>query len=461
MGVEVGVDSPACPTPTAQNMAKTTNKLTPQKIKTLSTPGYHLDGAGLYLQVTNAGTKSWVFKYTRNGRTREMGLGALIALPPDAARRLADEARGLVAAGIDPIEKRKAESKAALAANSVRTFAECATDYIAAHRSGWKNAKHIGQWINTLRDYVNPTIGKLSVADVSTEHVMRVLQKGAFWTTKNETANRVRVRIENILDWAKVMGYRTGENPARWRGHLDNLLPSPSKVQKPLHHAALPVDDLPYFIADLQPQTVVSAQALKLAMLTATRTVEIVQAKWGEVDLEKGIWTIPADRMKAGKDHDVPLSDQALALLKSLHADGVAADAFIFSARKGKPLSTGAMEAVLDRLGYTAPVQQGRQIVRPMPTLTYPDGRPKPHITVHGTCRSTFRDWVAEKTDYPRDLAEMALAHAIADKTEAAYRRGSMLERRRGMMQDWANWLDRKPGAAATVTSIKTKRVVA
>lgn len=443
-------------------MAKITNKLTPQKIKALNTTGYHLDGAGLYLQVTKAGAKSWVFQYTLNGKRREMGLGSLLALPPDAARRMADEARGVLASGIDPIEKRKVDTAAsALAANSVRTFAECAADYIAAHRSGWKNEKHINQWTNTLRTYVEPTIGKLSVADVRTEHVIRVLQKDAFWTTKNETANRVRVRIENILDWAKTMGYRIGENPARWRGHLENLLPAPSKVQKPVHHAALPVDDLPYFMADLRTQTATSAQALKLALLTATRTVEIVQARWGEVDLEKRIWTIPADRMKAGKEHDVPLSDQAVEVLKSKYVEGVANDAFIFSARKDKPLSSAAMEAVLDRLGYTAPVQQGRQIVSPMPTLTYPDGRPKPHITVHGTCRSTFRDWVAEKTEYPRDLAEMALAHAIADKTEAAYRRGSMLERRRGMMQDWANWLDRKPGAAATVTSIKTKRAVA
>jgi integrase len=444
-------------------MAKVTNKLTPQKIKALSVPGYHLDGAGLYLQVTKAGAKSWVFQYTLNGKRREMGLGALIAMPPDAARRLADEARGLVASGVDPIEKRKADSSAAaLAANSVRTFAECATDYIAAHRAGWKNEKHINQWTNTIRDYVNPIIGKLSVADVSTEHVVRIMQKDSFWTTKNETASRVLNRIENILDWAKVMGYRTGENPARWRGHMENVLPAPGKVQKTVHHAALPVDDLPYFMADLKPQTAVSAQALKLALLTATRTVEIVQAQWYEVDLEKGVWTIPADRMKAGKAHDVPLSDQALALLQSMHVDGVAAEAFIFSARGSKPLSTAAMEAVLDRMGYTRTAQTGGLAMKPnAPTLTYPDGRLKPHITVHGTCRSTFRDWVAEKTEYPRDLAEMALAHAIADKTEAAYRRGSMLERRRHMMQDWANWLDRKPCEAATVSSIKTKRVAA
>ncbi len=440
-------------------MAKTINILTPQKIKSLTAPGYHLDGCGLYLQISKTGSKSWVFKYTRNGRTREMGLGSLIALPLDAARRLAEEVRLTIASGIDPIEKRKVEMAAAtLAANSVRTFADCAADYINGHRPGWKNAKHISQWINTIRDYVTPTIGKLSVADISTEHVIRILQKEAFWTKKNETANRVRVRIENILDWAKTMGYRTGENPARWRGHLENLLPSPSKVQKPVHHAALPVGDLPYFMDDLRKTSSTAAQALKLALLTATRTIEIVQARWGEVNLEKKVWTIPAERMKAGEEHHVPLSDQALEILNARHVDGLADNAFIFSARKNKPLSTAAMEAVLDRLGYTAPVQQGRQKVRPMPTLTYPDGRPKPHITVHGTCRSTFRDWVSEKTEYPRDLAEMALAHAITDKTEAAYRRGNMLERRRPMMQAWGNWLDRKP---ATVTNIESKRVAA
>lgn len=443
-------------------MAKTTNKLTPQKIKALVKPGYHADGAGLCLQVSKTGAKSWVFKYTRNGKSREMGLGSLLALPPDAARRLADEARLQLASGIDPIEKRRVDTAAAtLAANSVRTFADCAADYIEAHRSGWKNAKHISQWENTIRDYVNPHIGKLSVGDISTEHVVRILQKDAFWTTKNETANRVRVRIENILDWAKTLGYRTGENPARWRGHMENLLPSPGKVQKPVHHAALPVDDLPYFMDDLRKTNATAAQALKLALLTATRTVEIVQARWGEVDLDKAVWVIPAARMKAGEEHHVPLSDQALEILRGRHVEGVSDDAFIFSARKAKALSTAAMEAVLDRLGYTAPVQQGRQKVRPMPTLTYPNGTAKPHITVHGTCRSTFRDWVAEKTEYPRDLAEMALAHAIEDKTEAAYRRGTMLERRRRMMQDWADWLDREPGAMATVTSIKAKRAAA
>ena len=440
-------------------MAKIINKLTPQKIKALSDPGYYLDGAGLYLQVSKTGAKSWVFKYTRNGKSREMGLGSLLALPLESARRLADDARLVLASGIDPIEKRKADALAAtMVANSLRTFAGCAEDYIEAHRPGWKNSKHISQWINTIRIYVTPTIGNLSVADISTEHVIRILQKDAFWTTKNETANRVRVRIENILDWAKTMGYRTGENPARWRGHLENLLPSPSKIKKPVHHAALPVCDLPYFMADLRQQTHIASKALKLALLSATRTIEIVQARWREVDLGKKIWTIPAERMKAREEHQVPLSDQAHELLSTLYGDGRPDDAFIFSARNGKPLSTAAMEAVLDRLGYTAPVQQGRQIVRPMPTLTYPDGRPKPHITVHGTCRSTFRDWVAEKTEYPRDLAEMALAHAIADKTEAAYRRGTMLERRRPMMQDWANWLDRKP---ASVTNIESKRVAA
>lgn len=443
-------------------MAKTTNKLTPQKIRALTEPGYYLDGAGLYLQISKTGSKSWVYQYTRNGKRREMGLGSLVALAPDAARRLANEARGVLASGADPLEKRKADTAAAtLAANSVRSFSLCAADYIEAHRSGWKNAKHISQWENTIRDYVNPHIGKLSVGDISTEHVVRLLQKDSLWTTKNETANRVRVRIENILDWAKTLGYRTGENPARWRGHMENLLPSPSKVQKPVHHAALPVDDLPYFMDDLRKTNTTASQALKLALLTATRTIEIVQARWGEVDLDKAVWVIPAERMKAGEEHHVPLSDQALEILRGRHVEGVSDDAFIFSARKAKALSTAAMEAVLDRLGYTAPVQQGRQKVRPMPTLTYPNGTPKPHITVHGTCRSTFRDWVAEKTEYPRDLAEMALAHTIEDKTEAAYRRGTMLERRRRMMQDWANWLDMKPGAMATVTSIKAKRTAA
>lgn len=440
-------------------MAKVTNKLTPQKIKALKEPGYYLDGAGLYLQVSKTGSKSWVYQYTSNGKRREMGLGSLLALPPDAARGLADEARSVLASGADPIEKRKVDTAASvLAANSVRTFADCAADYIAAHKDGWKNAKHIDQWINTLRTYAEPLIGKLSVADVSTEHVVRVLQKNAFWTTKNETANRLRNRIENVLDWAKTMGYRTGENPARWRGHLENLLPAPNKVQKPAHHAALPVDDLPYFMADLRKQTSTSAKALNFALMTAARTIEVVAAQWQEIDLDKAVWKVPAERMKAKKEHCVPLSRQAVKLLESIKPENVQGTDYVFSARKGKSLSTAAMENTLDRMGYTAPVQDGRQAIKPMPALTYPDGKQKPHITVHGTCRSTFRDWVAEKTEYPRDLAEMALAHTISDKTEAAYRRGNMLERRRAMMQDWANWLDRNAGTTGNVTSIKTKR---
>lgn len=443
-------------------MAKITNKLTPQKIKALREPGYYLDGAGLYLQISKSGSKSWVFKFTRNGKTREMGLGSLLALPPDAARRSADDARLVLASGSDPIEKRKVETAAAtLAANSVRTFAECAADYIKAHRDGWKNAKHSTQWTNTLRDYAEPVIGKLSVADVATEHISRILQKDAFWTKKNETANRVRQRIESVLDWAKTMGYRTGENPARWRGHLDNLLPATSKVKKVQHHAALPVDDLAYFMKDLRNQTSIASKALYLALMTAARTNEIISAQWNEFDLEAAIWTVPAERMKAGIEHQVPLSTQAVNLLLSIKPVNVDGKAFVFSVRSSKGISTGTMEKVLDMMGYTASVQEGRQIVKPMPTLTYPDGKAKPHITVHGTCRSTFRDWVGEKTNYPRDLAEMALAHAIADKTEAAYRRGNMLERRREMMQDWSNWLDKKPESTSTVTSIKMKRAAA
>jgi len=214
-------------------------------------------------------------------------------------------------------------------------------------------------------------------------------------------------------------------------------------------------------MADLRKQTTISAKALHFALMTAARTIEVVAAQWQEIDLDKAVWTVPAERMKAGNEHVVPLSSQAVKLLESIKPEGAQGVDYVFSARKGKPLSTAAMENTLDRMGYTAPVQEGRQVVKPMPALAYPDSKPKPHITVHGTCRSTFRDWVAEKTEYPRDLAEMALAHTIEDKTEAAYRRGTMLERRRRMMQDWADWLDRKPGAMATVTSIKAKRAAA
>lgn len=380
-----------------------------------------------------------------------MGLGTLATTSLNAARRLVDEARILIASATDPLEKRRNDAIASQLGNGIkRTFSSCANDYIEAHCPGWKSTKHLQQWRNTLRDYAIPSIGKMSVEEITTEHVVRLLRKNGLWSLKNETANRVRVRIENILDWAKALGYRKGENPARWRGHLENLLPSPSKIQKLNHHAALPVDDLPYFMADLATQASTGAAALRLALLTATRTSEIIQARWCEVDFSTKTWTIPASRTKSGVAHMVPLSTQAIRILQTQRIEDAPTNTFIFTGREGKSLSTSAMGAVLDQLGYTIPVQQGQQNVRPNPSITYPDGRPKPHITVHGTCRSTFRDWVAEKTEFPRDLAEMALAHTIGDKTEAAYRRGKMLERRRVLMQAWANFLNKKPKAPAS-----------
>jgi integrase len=391
-------------------MARQVNRLTAVAISKLKTAGYHPDGAGLYLQLSTAGTKSWIVRYTLAGRPREMGLGSATVVTLAEARTRAQDARKLASEGVDPIDQRTAERRAQVAtAARGRTFAEVSADYVEAHRAGWKNAKHAAQWKATLDTYAGPVLGAMTVDAIATEHVLKVLEP--IWTEKHETATRLRGRIENVLDAAKVRGLRDGENPARWRGHLDKLLPRISKKATVEHHAALPYAEIKTFTRDLRAQEGVAARALEFAILTAARTGEVIGARWEEIDLGARLWTIPAARMKAKAEHRVPLSPRALAILRTL-AKARQGDYVFPGMREGRPLSNMAMLVLLERMGRGA-------------------------ITVHGF-RSTFRDWAAETTAHPHEVVEMALAHVIANKAEAAYRRGDLFKKRRLLMDEWA-----------------------
>lgn len=396
-------------------------KLNPKQVENLAEPGTYEDGDGLRLVVKATGRKSWVLRYQLNGKRREMGLGSFPDVGLKAARLAAADQRKLLTAGTDPMAARDAgrealrASERAAAAKAI-TFKKAATDYIAAHRAGWKNAKHAQQWENTLATYADPIIGHLPVSEVATAHVLEILQP--IWTTKTETASRVRNRIELVLDAAKARGLRGGENPARWRGHLDKLLPKRAKVRAVEHHTALPWPELPVFMDELAKHDALSYAAIRLTILTACRTSEVLGATWDEVDLESHTWTIPAARMKAGKDHRVPLSDAAQKVLGGLPR--IDDSPYLFpGARQGRPLSNLAMLMGLRRMG-------------------------RGNLTMHGF-RSTFRDWAAERTQYPREVCEMALAHKVAEGAEAAYWRGDIFEKRRALMVDWAQYATTSP----------------
>ncbi|WP_417794487.1 tyrosine-type recombinase/integrase [Terasakiella pusilla] len=390
-------------------MAHKQKKLSAVAVRNMTKAGLFADGGGLYLQVTKSGAKTWIFRFMMAGRRRDMGLGPVHTVNLAEARDEALNCRQLIRQGIDPIEKRKTEQLSAKAeAVKTVTFRECAENYIKAHEPSWKNAKHIAQWTSTLTTYVYPTFGALPVTEVDTGLIMKVIEP--IWATKTETASRVRGRIEAILDWATVRKFRSGENPARWKGHLDHLLPSKSKLQKEKHHSALPYDQISDFISSLHKQNGISASALEFTILTAARTGEVIEAAWSEIDLENKVWTIPAERMKAGREHRVPLSETALNILQEMAE--IRTSNFVFPGNsKNRPLSNMAMLTVLRRMKRT-------------------------DITVHGF-RSTFRDWAAEQTNFPREVAEMALAHTIESKVEAAYRRGDLFEKRRSLMQEW------------------------
>ena len=386
-------------------------KLTSLSVRQARRRGLYGDGGGLFLQVSESGAKSWVFRFKKADRLRVMGLGPAHTITLAEARDRARECRKLRLDGIDPIEARRAErAQAKLDAAKAVTFAECADAYITAHKAGWRNPKHAAQWPATLATYVNPTFGELPVQAIDTALVTRVMEP--IWTKKPETASRVRGRIESILDWATARGYRQGENPARWRGHLENLFPRRSKVRRVEHHAALPYSELSAFMLALRQQEGVAARALEFTILTAARTGEVIGARWEEINIAERLWSVPAERMKAGREHRVPLCGKALEIVEEMRAIG---GNFIFpGGKRGKPLSNMAMTMLLRRMGH------GDQ-------------------TVHGF-RSTFRDWAAERTNFPAEVAEMALAHAVTDKVEAAYRRGDLFEKRRALAEAWAKF---------------------
>jgi integrase len=394
--------------------------------KLLKTPGYHMDGAGLRLVVNEALSARWVLRYMVNGRSRDMGLGSYNSVSLKVARQAAREAREKIEGGLDPIDTRRVtRANERLQIGRMMTFRECVEAYIKAHRKRWKSDKHAAQWPSTLKAYAFPIIGELPVSAIDIELVLRVLlqkvgPKGArepLWEAKPVTANRVRGRIELVLGFAAGRRLRPVENPARWQGLLQNQLAKPSDIKPPVHHPALHYRELPAFFTLLRKQNGLAAKALELTILTGLRTSNVIAAPWSEVDIEGRLWSIPATRMKAKRDHNVPLSRTAIYLLKHLpsYESRDEPDALLFpGAIPGRPLSNMAMLKVLERMGRN-------------------------DVTVHGF-RSTFRDWVSDVTNHHPELGEMALAHAIKNANEASYRRSDMFEKRLKLMGNWASY---------------------
>jgi integrase len=412
-------------------MPKKAAELGPLAVSRLTSPGLHFVGgvAGLALQVLPSGGRSWILRLTVGKKRRDMGLGGYPDVPLADARAAARAAREKARGGVDPIEEgRAARSKLAASQAAAQTFKECAEKYIAGKQSEWSNKKHGQQWSNTLATYAYPVMGSLLVSDIGLAHVLKAVEP--IWQTKTETASRVRNRIELVLDWATAHGHREGLNPARWRGHLDKLLARPSKVAKVEHHAALQLTEMGEFMKRLRGQAGMGARALQFAILTAARSGEVRGATWSEIDLKTGMWKVSADRMKADREHRVPLSAAALELLRS--TPKMEGSEFVFPAPLGGQLSDMTLSAVLRRMEVAA--------------------------VPHGF-RSTFRDWAAERSTYPAEMAEMALAHVVGDKVEAAYRRGDMFEKRRKMMDDWAAFCA-KPEPKGQVIPIKRTRSV-
>jgi len=393
--------------------------LTVAGIKSIKKMGRHADGRnGLYLQVTKSGLKSWIFRYSFNGKRKEMGLGHIENLSLSDARKKAAELNYQVKQdkSFDPIEERKQNQSNQIATlnKQTYTFKLCMDEFISSHKDSWTNAKHAQQWTNTLTTYALPYIGDVSVGEITINHIKALLTP--IWTTKTETATRVRNRVEQIIDYATACGYRTGENenPARWRGHLDKVLPKPSKITKVKHFAALPYQYMPTFMAKLRKADYMSALALEFLILTASRTSPIINMKWQEIDFNNKTWTCPAENMKSDKEHITPLSGRAMEIINYLNTHRTGNYVFTGQSKAGN-LSNLAMSKTLTRLGYD-------------------------EITVHGF-RSSFRDWVGEETHTPNFVAEMALAHAIGSDAEAAYRRGDLLEKRRVLMNEWQAYL--------------------
>jgi integrase len=393
-------------------------------------PGRHADGGGLYLVVSKNGEgRSWMFRTRRDGRLRDMGLGGWRSVTLEKARRKAAALREAFLDGRDPLaEKRQARQAERVAEAKATTFEQAAQAYIRAHRAGWKSPKSLVSWEHTLNTFAYPVIGKLPVDAIDTDLVMKVLDQeitdgpdgkpASLWSARPETASRLRGRIESILDYARVIGQRQGENPARWRGHLDHLLPARQAVAKTVHHPALPYREIADFMAELRARDGIAARALEFTVLTAARTGEVIGAMWAEFDLEQSLWIVPGARMKAGKEHRVPLSDAALAVLAGLKREG----ARVFS------VSNMAMTMLLRRMG-------------------------RDDLTVHGF-RSTFSDWCTELTNFSAEVREMALAHTVSDKVEAAYRRGDLFQKRRELAEAWTHYCDGEEPAESKVVRL-------
>jgi len=411
-------------------MPKKAKELSAIELRNLTKQGVHAVGgvAGLLLQVGKTDSRSWILRVLVGSKRRDIGLGGYPDVSLALAREKAKELREKIKEGVDPVnERRVAREQLKIAQFSQVTFDEAAKRFLANKKHEFSNTKHASQWAKTLETYASPIIGKLPVAEIELPHIRQILEP--IWIEKTETANRVRGRIENVLNWATVSGYRTGENPARWKGHLDNILPKPSKIKKVKHHKALPRQHLFAFIRDLRKREGIAAKALEFLILTAARSGEVRGALWSEIDIKAKLWTIPAERMKAGKEHQVPLSDEVIALINSLPV--IEGNEYLFRAPRGGVLSDMALSAVVRRMKVDA--------------------------VPHGF-RSTFRDWCSEETNFPHNVAEMALAHTIGNKVEAAYRRGDLLAKRTLLMEQWAKYCNTRR-ATGDVLSFKGKQL--
>jgi integrase len=419
-------------------------KLTALKVKSLTTPGRYGDGGGLWLQVRAAGkdkdgedkpaNRSWLFRYMLDGKARQMGLGPADDVTLAKARSAAQAARRLLLDRVDPIDHREKDQAAKRAVVKAMSFKEVAGKYLAAHKDSWRNEKHRWQWGATLEKHAYPVIGDTPIDQIGTSEVMQILEP--VWQKTPETASRLRGRIESVLDYAKAREWRSGENPARWRGHIANMLPRRNKRRTVQHHPALPWARMGEFMAALRGQGGTAALALQFTILTAARSDEAISATWGEIDIAAKVWAVPGARMKAAKEHRVPLSSDALAVLAtaSKQRTDITPAGFVFpGARPKKPLSNMSMVMLVRRMNEH---DEGQ----PVP---WSDGKGEA-IVPHGF-RSAFRDWAAESTGFAREVAEAALAHTVADRVEAAYRRGDLFEKRRQLMQDWAAFCNKVP----------------
>jgi len=414
----------------AVEMVRALHRLSNLKVERAKQPGMYADGGGLYLRIAEGGSKQWIYRYTTNGHNRDMGLGPVRLLTLAEARERAREAGKLRLDGIDPIAHKHAQRGAAMvAAAGAKTFKECAEGFIRDNEKKWTHPKHRRDWERTLVRFVFPTLGNLPVASIDTPLVLKVIKP--LWERVPETASRVRGRIEAVLGWATVHHYRTGDNPARWRQHLEHALPSRSEIARVEHHAALPYIQVASFMEALRKDTGIPARALEFITLTAARLGEATGTTWDEIDLGARTWTIPAKRMKADKEHKVPLSNPAIAVLKAMRE--IRQSDLVFPGFKpGQPIGADALRELIKKLAGDA-------------------------VTVHGL-RSTFRDWAADCTLFPNELVEMALSHAIPSATEKAYRRGNMFDKRRKLMDAWAAYCAKVETDTAKVVALARAR---